>query len=130
MLLDEPPRVLVVEDDVRLAELICDLLSADGTRAIYRTTVTDALDALARHAGSIAVLMTDINLLTPMSGIELAVYAAQEWPDVVLCVTTGGSTERPRRLPDNAMFLSKPWDNAELIAFVRNACITNAGPAG
>lgn len=120
---DQPPRVLVVEDDVRLAELVCDLLSSAGTPAIYRTSVTEALDALSRHAGSISVLMTDINLLTPMSGIELAVYAAQEWPEVVLCVTTGGTTERPRRLPDTAMFLSKPWDNEELIAFVRKACI-------
>ena len=129
MLPDEPPQVLVVEDDVSLAELICDLLTTDGTRAIYRTTVTDALDALAEHAGSIALLMTDINLLTPMSGIELAVYVAQEWPEVVLCVTTGGTTERPRRLPDNAMFLSKPWDNAELIAFVRRVCVVGTGPA-
>ena len=92
MLPDEPPQVLVVEDDVSLAELICDLLTTDGTRAIYRTTVTDALDALAEHAGSIALLMTDINLLTPMSGIELAVYVAQEGPEVGLCVTTGGTT--------------------------------------
>lgn len=123
---DEPPRILVVEDDVGLAELVCDLLIADGTPAIFRTSVTDALDALARHAGSIAVLMTDINLLTPMSGIELAVYAAQEWPHLALCVTTGGSLERPRRLPDHAMFLAKPWDNGELIALVRKACQTGA----
>ncbi len=126
---DEPPRVLVVEDDVRLAELICDLLSSAGAPAIYRTSVTEALEVLSRHAGSISVLMTDINLLTPMSGIELAVYAAQEWPEVVLCVTTGGTTERPRRLPDTAMFLSKPWDNEELIAFVRKACMIGAGSA-
>lgn len=126
---DEPPRVLVVEDDVHLAELICDMLSSAGMPAIFRTSVTDALDVLSQHAGSIAVLMTDINLLTPMSGIELAVYAAQEWPSVVLCVTTGGTNERPRRLPDTAMFLSKPWDNDELIAFVRKACVTDAGPA-
>lgn len=125
---EEPPRVLVVEDDVGLAELICELLSTDGIPAIYRTTVADALDALSRHAGSLAVLMTDINLLTPMSGIELAVYAAQEWPELVLCVTTGGSNERPRRLPDSAMFLAKPWDNAELMAFVRRACLAGAGP--
>lgn len=123
-MLDEPPQVLVVEDDISLAELICDLLASDGIRAVYRTTVAEALDMLAQHAGSIAMLMTDINLLTPMSGIELAVYAAQEWPAVVLCVTTGGTRERPRRLPDNAVFLSKPWDNDELIAVVRKACVT------
>lgn len=128
-MIDQPPRVLVVEDDVRLAEVICELLSSDGIPAIHRTSVTDALEALAQHAGSISVLMTDINLLTPMSGIELAVYAAQEWPEVVLCVTTGGSTERPRRLPANAMFLAKPWDNEELMAFMRQACVTTAGSA-
>lgn len=128
-MIEQPPRVLVVEDDVRLAEMICELLSSDGIHTIYRTSVTEALDALARHAGSISVLMTDINLLTPMSGIELAVYTAQEWPEVVLCVTTGGSTERPRRLPANAMFLAKPWDNEELMAFVRKACVTTAGSA-
>ena len=126
MQLDEPPRVLVVEDDVPLAELICEMLTSAGMPTIYRTSVTEALDTLSRHAGSISVLMTDINLLTPMSGIELAVYAAQEWPGLVLCVTTGGTKERPRRLPDTAMFLSKPWDNDELIAFVSNACLVGA----
>ena len=118
----DKPRVLIVEDNVDLAEVTCELLGLAGHQAIYRTSIADALDALTRHAGAIAVLMTDINLSTPMSGIELAVYTSQEWPEVALCVTSGFAAERPRRLPEKAIFLGKPWQHDELLAFVHQAC--------
>ncbi len=115
------PRVLIVEDDVDLAEVTCEVLALSGVVSIYRTTVADAMEALSLHKGSITVLVTDIHLASPMSGIELAVYVAQEWPDVAICATSGISHERPRRLPDKCAFLPKPWHPPTLVAFVRDA---------
>ena len=111
--------VLVVEDDVTLAEITCELIEAAGLSAVFRTTMADALDYFAKFSGTMAALFTDINLHTPMGGIELAVHVAAEWPDVAICVTSGIAHERPRQLPEKARFLAKPWRGDELVSFLK-----------
>lgn len=113
------PHVLVVDDDPDLAEVACEIMTMAGTPAIYRTSVTDAIEAMTRYAGSLGALLTDINLASPMSGIELAIYVAEEWPDVTIGVMSGVFVERPKRLPDKATFLLKPCRPPDLVAFAR-----------
>ena len=115
------PQVLIVDDDVALAEVTCEVLGFAGVPAIYRTTVIDATEALVRHADSIAVILTDVHLATPMSGIELAVLVAEEWPGVGICVMSGVFHEKPKQLPERAMFILKPWRSEDLVAAV-NGC--------
>lgn len=115
------PRVLIVDDDVALAEVTCEVMGLVGAPAIYRTSITDALEAMARHAGSIAMLFTDINMRSPLSGVDLAVHVAEEWPHVAICVTSGFDHERPKRLPERAVFLAKPWRSPDVIACLRAA---------
>lgn len=117
------PSVLIVEDDIELAEITCEMAAAVGAVAIYRTTVIDALDALSRHS-TIRALVTDINLVTPMSGVDLAVFVATEWPDISICVTSGITDQAPRRLPPGATFLAKPFRSPDLVSFLQScSCV-------
>lgn len=117
----ERPTVLIVEDNVEVAEMTCEFVELAGLQAIYRTTVEEAMDYIARNPDSTVGLITDINLETPMSGIELAVYVAEEWPLIAICVTSGIVAERPKRLPTKAGFLPKPWHAPDLLAFIGEA---------
>ena len=115
------PIVLIVDDDVEVAELTCEVVELGGVKAVYRTSVVDAIDYLARNAGTVVAVLTDIHLGSPMSGIDLAMHIDVAWPTVAVCVVTGFAGTPPTRLPSRAIFLSKPWRGADLIAFVNRA---------
>ena len=113
--------VLIVDDDVAIAEVTCEVVQLAGVQAVYRTGVLDAIDFIARNHAEIIALLTDINLASAMSGIELAIHVAQEWPAIAICAVSGLSGERPRRLPETAAYLSKPWQSDDVLAFVTAA---------
>ena len=119
--MSEQPIVLVVDDDIEVAELTCEVAELGGVKAVYRTNVVDAIDFLARHAGPIAGVITDVDLASPLSGIELACHVDVEWPGIAVCVISGVSVTRPIRLPASADFISKPWRSVELLAFIDKA---------
>jgi two-component system cell cycle response regulator CpdR len=119
--MSERPTVLIVEDNVEVAEMTCVIVELAGLQAIYRTNVAEAMDYIARYPDSTVGLLADINLETPMSGIELAVYVAEEWPLIAICVTSGYVAERPKRLPAKVGFLPKPWNMPDLLAFINAA---------
>lgn len=116
-----PNTILIVEDDVGVAEMACEILALSGLSAVYRTTVDDAMQYIARHAETTVALLTDINLESPMTGIELAIYVGEEWPHIALCVTSGGGSVRPSRLPQRAAYIAKPWSTSELLQFAEEA---------
>jgi len=57
---DAPPKILVVEDDLDLAETVCEILEMSGYRASHATDGGEALQLL-RNGGS-----HDLILLDPM----------------------------------------------------------------
>ena len=116
-----PDTILIVEDDVALAEMACEVIEMSGLSAVYRTTVADAMQYIARHAESTVALVTDINLESPMTGIELAIYVGEEWPHIAICVTSGRGAHRPNRLPERATYLAKPWATSDLLRFAEGA---------
>ncbi len=118
--------ILIVEDDIQLAEVTCAVVELSGLQAVFRTSIAEAVDYLSRNPATTVGLLTDINLMTPMGGIELATYVAAEWPRVAICVTSGFSPERPARLPPKAIFLAKPWKPPELISFAEQAVVAHA----
>lgn len=116
-----PNTILIVEDDVGVAEMACEIMALSGLSAVYRTSVADAMHYIARHADSTVALLTDINLDSPMTGIELAIYVGEEWPHIALCVTSGKGSNRPGRLPARATYLAKPWSTSDLLRFAEDA---------
>jgi two-component system response regulator HydG len=86
-----PRRVLIVDDD----QAMCDLLVADlgdrGFQAEARTAPEEALALLAQR--DVEVIVTDLNMRR-MSGVELCRRVAEIRPDVpVVVITAFGSIE-------------------------------------
>jgi PAS domain S-box-containing protein len=83
-------RVLVVDDEPRLATMLAQILTRDGLAVEVRTSGEDALAACA--AQRYDLVLTDVGM-PGMSGLELAQALTQRCPGLPIILVTGwGST--------------------------------------
>jgi PAS domain S-box-containing protein len=85
-------RVLIVEDDMFVAELAADMLGELG----FESTIThSAKEALERVAGGDRpkLVFTDVVMPGGISGIELARKLRERFPELPILVTTGYSEQ-------------------------------------
>jgi PAS domain S-box-containing protein len=104
-----PTRVLLVEDDPEVGELVEAMLHDLGHTVVRAGGVAEALDRLDQEAG-IQMVLSDVIMPGGKSGVDLAEYLALTRPDlpVVLCSGyTGG--DQGRAQAGHWPFLSKPF---------------------
>ena len=102
-------RVLVVEDEVLVSEMICDALTEDGFEVHVSATADEALQYLSGH--SVDVLFTDIDLPGTMDGGLLARCAREMKPDLPVVYASGKAPglRHVSKVP-GSIFLQKPYD--------------------
>ena len=115
-----PRRVLVVDDNVDAADLLCDLLRSIGHEVVVAFDGPQALEALRSFRAEVGLL--DIGLPV-MDGFELARRIRAEHPDraLRLIAVTGYGQERDRegtRLAGFERHLTKPVDMDELVGII------------
>lgn len=71
-MLEAKPSVLVVEDEEAVRTLIVTILRLSGFDAIPCCDIGEAQDLMAVNGNSIQLMITDVNLGSDQSGIELA----------------------------------------------------------
>jgi DNA-binding NtrC family response regulator len=116
---------LIVEDDPAQREMISLLLEETDYDVIQCESAEAAELVLDKNGGALSLMITDVNLAGPMTGIELAFIAKHGHPNLDVVVTSG----RPlsRALPDGAKFWSKPWAPLDILREAEMAQAT--GPA-
>ena len=114
-------QILIVDDDVRHASSVRDLLSAHGYQVDYETRGADGLSRLGSDA--IDILILDLNM-PDLSGIEVLQSLSRTGRQVKTIVVSGESAV------DNVTpilrlgaydYLPKPYEPAQLLTSVRNA---------
>ena len=80
------PRILVVDDEENVIQILQDLLSENPYDVDTVPTGEEALEALAEHQYDL--LLTDINL-PGVNGIEVVAAAKEADPEMVVVVITG-----------------------------------------
>ncbi len=122
-------RVLVVEDDPDVLELVNTLLCSLGYQVERARDGNEALRVLARDA-DVALLLSDVVLAGGMNGPQLADRALALRPDLRV-VFMSGYTENASlqngRLSSGVLLLQKPFTKADLAAAVRAALDVRAG---
>lgn len=84
-------RVLVVDDDTDMCELLVAGLQKRGFDAHYKTSASEAFDLLS--TAEFDVVVTDLHM-HGMNGIELCRRIVDNWPDLpVVVITAFGSLE-------------------------------------
>jgi len=111
-------RILVVEDEARIAEVVQHYLERDGHQVVWRVTGEDALEDAARRPPDLVVL--DLGL-PGISGEEVC-RRLREGSDVPIIMLTARDSEQDllRGLEVGADdYLTKPFSPRELTARVR-----------
>lgn len=114
---DSPKEVLVVEDEPLVRIAAADALVDRGIMAREAGNASEALQALDNHP-QIGVVFTDINMPGEPDGLGLAEQVSVERPDVEIIVTSGARQMRDEDLPDDGVFLAKPYTPERLVQVV------------
>lgn len=121
-------RILMIEDDERLAGMVAEYLGAAGFRVIHRPEALPGLDLLRREP--FAALILDV-MLPDLDGFEVCrrVRAGSDIP-ILMLTARGDAMDRVVGLELGADdYLPKPFEPRELLARLR-AVLRRRAPGG
>ncbi len=125
---EEPPHILVVDDDRRLRELLRRYLSEHGFRV---SAAGDAAEARARMAGVAYDLMVLDVMMPGESGLEFTrSLRPRERIPILMLTAMGESEDRIAGLESGVDdYLAKPFEPRELLLRIRTILRRMAEPA-
>jgi signal transduction histidine kinase len=109
-------RLLFVEDDELVRNVVVHALSAHGFAVTVATNADDALAHL--RSATFDMVFSDIVMPGSMNGIALAEIVRREWPGTHMMLATGYSHDRSG-LP-GVRVLGKPYVVSELVSALRS----------
>ncbi|HEX8988096.1 MAG TPA: EAL domain-containing protein [Rhodocyclaceae bacterium] len=116
--------LLVVDDEENLLHAIHRLLRGEGYRVLMAESGQRALDLLATN--HVDVILSD-QRMPGMTGTELLQKVRAMYPDVVRIILSGYSEASTITEAINKgeiyKYVTKPWDNSELVALLRKAFV-------
>jgi len=106
--------VLVVEDDALLRLDAADQLEDAGFEVVQAANAAQALQVM-KSRPDVGVLFTDVEMPGPLDGMELARKVHEQWPNVLLLITSGSKRPAKADIADHGHFLAKPYRTQEVI---------------
>ena len=103
-----PTTVLVVESEAIVLRELAAQLRDIGLVVLEAVDADEALGLLDAHP-EIRLLFTDIRMPGSMDGLRLAHHVRHRWPPVRIIVVSGELDTQSWQLPDNSVFLAKPY---------------------
>lgn len=116
-------RVLLVEDDENVRDVISDVLSRRQVNVRTAANGGAALHELVRCHAETDLLISDV-VMPGIDGCELARRVHHRWPEIAILLISGhvGDVDVEGTLPRaDAGFLSKPFVAHQLLAAIRRA---------
>jgi len=115
-------RILVVEDEVEIRELVSTVLSENGYAVSAAESANEALIVFQKTNGEIDILFSDV-VLPGEDGIKLADRLASLKPSLPVLLTSGYMDEEKEWVitcEKGFRFLHKPFSIAEMLRTVRS----------
>src|SRR4051794_3983202 len=119
--MDQPIRVLVVDDDEPHAEAVAESLERVGYECVIATSGREGLKLIEEH--TFDIVLTDL-VMDGVGGLEILGKAKRELPDAEVVILTGHGTIKTAVTAIQAgatSFLPKPLDINELRTVVDKA---------
>ena len=110
--------VLVVEDQTLVRMFMADFLDEAGFKVFEAVGADEALTVLEARP-DVQAVVTDIEMPGSMNGIELTHVIRDRWPGIGVVVTSGRQRPGPDDLPDEVVFLAKPYLRDTVITVIR-----------
>ncbi len=118
--MDHQFKVLLVEDDPIVLDAAVETLAEGGCDVRSASSYNEAIGALDDNP-DLSVLVTDIVLDGPQSGLDLVQEAHARRPDLGIIILSGEVRPESGRLPGKALFCTKPCAPGALLTLV-NQC--------
>ena len=109
-------KILVVDDNLDLAQSIAMLLEQHGRPAIAVATVREAVDLLDDDP-AIQLVVTDIRM-PDLSGLDLRRVLRHRFPKLPVILMTGLPPSEDDPAPANAVVLQKPFPIEALVKLI------------
>jgi two-component system cell cycle sensor histidine kinase/response regulator CckA len=122
--------ILLVEDDTSVRRAGAAGLRRAGYRVIEATSGIDALKVWAQHNGRVDLLFTDMVMPEGLTGLDLSERLRELKPGLKVVVSSGYSVDLAKNsgnIPEDVVFLPKPWQMADLLVAVRKALDGESG---
>jgi CheY-like chemotaxis protein len=113
-----PPRILVVDDEPALCELLARMLRDAGYVVVKACGGVAGLDLISRAAESFDLVVTD-SRMPGMSGTEFIHRLREHNPTLPIVHLSGSHMSTIYDLPSNVRTLFKPFDLLDLVPTVR-----------
>ncbi len=128
-----PPglKVLLVEDDAEVRQVVLAFLEHLGCRVVSASSAEQALVTLSREGG-FDLLLSDIALGPGMRGTQLAAQVQQRLPRIAVLLMSGYSAElldADREAPPEWELLRKPYTRSELAHALAKLLAARDAPA-
>jgi DNA-binding response OmpR family regulator len=107
--------VLLVEDEPLLRMIAADIAEEAGY-AVLQASNADAAFEMIKARTDVGILVTDVHMPGSMDGFSLARAVRERWPRVELIITSGRLRPTPAELPDDGLFVPKPYNSSQLLA--------------
>jgi two-component sensor histidine kinase/ActR/RegA family two-component response regulator len=116
---DQPPTVLVVEDEMVLRMRAVDIVEDAGFNAVEAVNADEALSILESRS-DISLLFSDIQMPGTMDGLKLAQAVHLRWPSIKIILVSGQVKPTDDDKPADSRFFGKPIDVKEMISELRD----------
>lgn len=118
-------RILVVEDDPLVCEIVVDVLREEGHNVVH---VADGEEALAWCKRRVAeVLITDIQLPGAIDGWQIAERCRESDPDLPVIYATGFSPVASRPV-SGSVLLQKPYHPDQVVQAINQVTTGRSVP--
>ena len=114
-------RILVVEDEATVREVVCETLATIGYPVVPAADGLEALEIFSQASERFDLLLTDMVMPNGISGMELAKRLNRQQPELKVVYMSGYSpdlTEGKIELVQGVNFVPKPYDPNELLKAV------------
>jgi two-component system, response regulator PdtaR len=115
----QPVIVVLAEDEALVRMMAADVLREEGGFKVAEVVNADEALTVLDATADVRVLVTDVEMPGSLDGFTLARVVKQAWPQIGIVVTSGRMAPGSKELPSGALFISKPYRPADLVAAVR-----------
>ena len=112
---------MIVEDDLGQSALGAAMLEELDLEVEQVETAEAAIDHLCQSFGRVSLVLADVHLAGPMSGVALAHRISVLWPTISVIITSGDPQATHIPLPAQATYVPKPWRALDIVAAAERA---------
>jgi CheY-like chemotaxis protein len=110
-------KILVVEDEPLIRLGLASAVEDAGYAVIEAANADEAILRIVADE-EVRLVVTDVDMPGTMDGIRLAHYIRKRWPPIQLLVISGKVGLIPGQLPTGARFMSKPYQEPQLLTTI------------